>query len=298
MTAGVQVVATLESDRRCQFQSVKDLFKGTWTPAWIEQFYRDPVNALGVFLMGCADLGTLCGCEPDLLLCDWIRGIGDCGGFAALVDESLAEWIKTSWGKRVVVGEKESEGLTAMSWIHAANVIGGENCSMNYSVVELRHRVLSDREFLEQLSPTRSQDPLGRAWVALAHNQSDHSLLDEWWRLCDLRPETEHWYRGVYGIVGLRGLQSNDPSGKCGFPQLVASGLLRFGKTLEQRSRNGVPPKNVGHNEFLRTSRITMHAYPLEWSSFWRGVRDREGGRFGGWVGELVGISRKLKPIE
>ena len=253
------------------------MFEGGLMPNWFARFAEDPEPALGDLLVGCADVGVLVAEEPTMLLLDWLQRFGDTGGFAPAVDEALAQWTADSWGNPTLEAANNSASLTAVAWCRAAEVIAMDN-RLAAAAAGLRERMLSDRRFLAAITEGRTRDPQGRAWLAIARHQKDRQLLDEWWRLCSLPPD-EPWYRGEYGIHGLRGLPAEHPQDEGRFPEAVAQGLCILGRALETRAKDEWLPKGIAREEFLRTARMTMVAYPFPevWNSFWReAVRSRK----------------------
>src|SRR5206468_11181550 len=74
-----------------------------------------------------------------------------------------------------------------------------------------------------------------------------------------------------YGIQGLRGLPAESPSREGAFPTEVAEGLARLASGLARRAGEGWLDPSSAREEFLRTARLTMSAYPaVRWPSFWR----------------------------
>ena len=184
--------------------------------------------------------------DPTSVLLDWLEGLGAKSGFPVQVDQTLAQWIDRAWGQPVLEAAG-SATMTAVAWCRAADVIAMDE-RLDRAAGRLRDHVVRDRVFLHALVEGRSRDPQGRAWLALARHQCDRSLLDDWWRLCRLPPE-EPWYRGGYGIEGLRGLPSSG-----GFSSEVAEGLALLGSALKNRCEEGFLAENVAQDEFLRTA--------------------------------------------
>lgn len=252
------------------------IFEGARVPVWLRAFERAPLEAVEDLLVGRADLGLLSAEEPSSLLLDWLAGIGDREGFAREIDEALASWISSSWGNPALDKANQSASLTSVAWCRAADVIAlGEGLVV--SVKCLREHVTGDRRFLNALHEGRGRDPQGRAWFALARHQHDFGLVDHWWRLCRLPPD-EPWYRGAYGLHGLRGLPPEDKSTKGGFALEVAEGLALLGCALWRRQEEGWVQPKLAENEFLRTARLTMAAFPFpkEWRTFWHNSVSRD----------------------
>jgi len=268
---------------------VDELFDGRRVPAWFRSFSEDPQTAVGDLLVGCADLGVLSAGEPTQVLLDWLETYGDREGFAEAADKALADWVSTSWGILELPAAAGSAVLTAVAWCRCANVIAVDR-RLSQAAAELRERVMAERRFLDALSFGRARDPLGRAWFALAWHQQDRGLLAEWWRLCSL-PLDEPWHRGQYGIYGLRGLPAAtgyDGGMWCGE---VAAGLVKLGRALVARARNGWLDEGAAKQEFQSVARLTMGAYPFPdvWQDFWAPLRDDRDEVFAGWVAPFVG---------
>ena len=128
------------------------------------------------------------------------------------------------------------------------------------AVAELRTRLPEDRAFLAALSEGPSRDAEGRAWLAVARHQVDRGLLSWWWRFCNLPPD-EPWYRGAYGVQGLRGLPP--PAGEgAGFKPEVVEGLMRLAEALSARCDDGWLDEATAKAEITRTSRLMLRAFP------------------------------------
>jgi tetratricopeptide (TPR) repeat protein len=244
------------------------IFQGGHIPSWLQRFETAPKEALEDILLGRAALGHLNADEPVEILLDWLESLGERSEFPAQVDAALAEWIEQSWG-RSHLPKTRSAAVLGVAWIRAANLIAFEP-RLVQAARRLRSRFPTDRSFLSALSEGRARDPEGRAWLAVARHQEDRSLLSEWWRLCNLAPDVP-WYHGIYGIQGLRGLPAESASREGAFPIEIAEGLARLASGLARRSGEGWLDSSTAREEFLRTARLTMSAYPAaRWVSFWR----------------------------
>ncbi|MFL6262463.1 MAG: tetratricopeptide repeat protein [Thermoanaerobaculia bacterium] len=281
---------TLELDR---------IFQGGRIPGWLQKFEDNPSEALEDLLLGRAALGHLNADEPVEILLDWLESLGERSEFPAQVDAALAEWIERSWG-RSRLPKTESAAVLAVAWTRAANLIAFEP-RLVQAARQLRSYFPKDRSFLSALSEGRARDPEGRAWLAVARHQEDRLLLSDWWRLCNLAPDVP-WYHGIYGIQGLRGLPAESASREGAFPTEVAEGLARLASGLARRSGEGWLEPAAAREEFLRTARLTMSAYPAaRWVSFWRHVlqenrlRDYEG-EARSWIQDL--FPQELKNLE
>jgi len=272
---------------------LKEIFEGAVVPDWLRQFQQEPVEALEDLLTGGADLGPLNADEPSGVLLDWLDGLGRQSDFPQEVDAALAQWIDRSWGNPMLPGAASSATLTAVAWCRAGDVIAMDE-RLDRAAGQLRLCVLEDRFFLDALTEGRSRDPQGRAWLALARHQRDRGLVDHWWRLCRLPPE-EPWYRGECGIEGLSGLPPIPGSEhEGGFSAEAAEGLAILGAALAGRMAEGYLGRVVAQEEFVRTARLTMAAYPFEdlWGSFWRHALDRPGPKPpSDWVEKLVSLA-------
>lgn len=246
--------------------SFDEIFQGRSTPAWLRGFQLDPFKSLHDLLIGRADLGSLGADEPVSVLTDWLNLFSNQNGFSSLVDQALTNWIEYAWHKPLLELTTNSSALTSIAWCRACNLIATNN-SLEHSAITLKSKVSDGTHFLDGLRQGRSRDPEGRAWLALSKYQKDRSLLDEWWNLCKL-PPTEPWYRGVYGIHGLRGLPSTDPINEGRVPREVAGGLIALASALYNRYRHGWIQEHIARNEFLQITRITIAAYPIP--IFWR----------------------------
>ena len=244
------------------------MFQGGHIPGWLQRFESDPAEALEDLLLGRAALGHLNADEPVEILLDWLENLGERSEFPAQVDSALARWIEQSWG-RSSLPKTGSAAVLAVAWSRVANLIAFEP-RLVQSARQLRSVFPAQRSFLSALSEGRARDPEGRAWLAVAHHQEDRSLLSDWWRLSKLAPDVP-WYHGIYGIQGLRGLPAESASREGAFPTEVAEGLARLASGLAARAEEGWLELSTAREEFLRTARLTMSAYPaVRWSSFWR----------------------------
>ena len=159
--------------------------------------------------------------------------------------------------------------MLAVAWSRVANLIAFEP-RLVQAGKKLRSFFPEQRSFLSALSEGRARDPEGRAWLAVARHQEDRTLLSDWWRLSNLAPDVP-WYHGIYGIQGLRGMPAENASREGAFPMEVAEGLARLASGLAERVREGWLGLSTAREEFLRTARLTMSAYPAgRWTSFWR----------------------------
>jgi len=265
------------------------IFEGARVPTWLRAFERAPLEAVEDLLAGRADLGLLSAEEPSALLLDWLAGIGDQDGFADEIDEALAWWIDNSWGNPTLESANRSASLTAVAWCRAADVIAMDE-RLDKSADYLRQHVTNDRRFLNALHEGRGRDPMARAWLAIARHQQDRRLVDQWWRLCSIPPD-EPWYRGAFGIHGLRGLPPADQAKKGGFAEEVADGLAMLACALRRHQEEGWLQEKPAENEFLRTARMTTAAYPFpkEWQAFWRHAVERYDNQPPrGWVKKIV----------
>jgi len=262
-----------------------EIFDGAPVPTWLRSFSEDANAAVEDLLVSRADLGTLAVAEPSELLLDWLEGLGVHAEFVERTDRALARWIDRSWGDPTLESALHSATLTAVAWCRAAEVIAAEP-RLTVSARTLRTHFLEDRAFLHNLSEDRARDPQGRAWLALARHQEDRSLLPEWWRQVSLPPE-EPWYRGIYGIHGLRGLPPAPGQLGSGLSQEIQEGLARLADGLAHRAEEGWLEPRVAREEFTRTAHLTMAAYPApeRWLRFWRhALRGRRGELTKEWI--------------
>ena len=270
------------------------IFQGAWVPPWLRHFAAEPDAAIMELLTGGAALGHLKPTEPEELLARWLDSFGD-QGFATQLDSALARWIDRCWGKPALAEAVGSAALTGSAWCHAGWVIAGSE-KLGKAAARLRIHVVKDRTFLDALTEGRSRDPLGCAWMALANHQPDRDLLELWWRLCKLPPD-EPWYRGEYGIFGLRRLPPERPGQGGGLPMEVPEGLLRLAEGLAGRAEEGWLDEKVAREEWQRVAQLTMMAYPFPdaWRKFWRRATGYMEKREADWVQSL--FSARLDPV-
>lgn len=255
-------------------------FEGAPVPLWLRRFEQEPVDALCDLMLGISALGHLAAADPEQLLLDWIEVLGNKADFRRRVDEAIAAWIERFWGDPLLGPPPSSAARTALAWCRIAAVVAAEP-AFRLSAAALKAKVVGERHILGALTEGASRDPLGRAWLALARHQEDRSLAGEWWQLCQL-PPNEPWHRGAYGIDGLRGLpptrEGEHRAG--GFPIEVANGLLLLGDALARRADERWLAHKTARDEFLRTTRLTVAAYPMPeaWAGFWEEAVERPGG--------------------
>jgi len=267
--------------------------------AWLRRFEAEPGEALQALLGGWASLGVLNAADPVTLLLDWLDVLGERDGFRSRVDSNLAAWMGQLWGDPAPKAMDESASLCAALWCNVASVIAGDR-HLKESAEVLKWHVLEDRWFLDALTEGPSRDPQGLAWLALARYQTNRELLDDWWRLCSLPPD-EPWYRGPYGIHGLRGLPAEPGQEGRPLPE-VAEGLALLGASLHRRYEEGWLDEGIARDEFARTARLTRAAYRFDgnyWEPFWRREAQRKHRSLpDAWIGELVDLSRQRRHRE
>jgi tetratricopeptide (TPR) repeat protein len=271
------------------------IFQGAWVPPWLRHFAADPDAAIMELLTGAAELGHLKPNEPEVLLARWLDSFGE-QGFATQLDGALARWIDRCWGKPALVEAVGSAALTGSAWCHAGRVIAGSE-KLAEAAARLRGHVVKDRTFLDALTEGRSRDPLGCAWMAVANHQPDRELLELWWHLCKL-PAEEPWYRGEYGIFGLRGLPPEQRGQGGGLPKEVPEGLLRLAEGLAGRVEEGWLKEKDAREEWQRIARLTSMAYPFPdtWKKFWRRATGQMERREADWAQGLS--SARLEPVQ
>nr|VFJ67249.1 MAG: Tetratricopeptide repeat-containing protein [Candidatus Kentron sp. FW] len=292
------------------FNELRERFRDKAIP-WLLDFDRDPDRALHDMLRGVASVGHLIGSDPGKLLLDWLRGFGSQSPYARLLNEALTRWIENHWGNPLLPGTGPDAGgdatMTSLAWLRAVDTIAASPLSdpredispreypLFGAATRLRERMLADRRFLDNMTEARSHDPQGRAWIALANHQADRVLLEEWWRLLSLPPD-EPWYRGQYGLIGLRRLPPENPAFKDGFNKELAEGLGRFGEGLWRRSREGWLSEEAARAEFSTIARLTMARgdFPDRWRGYWRCFvgRHQEGDLLNWWPISEFGSSK------
>nr|VFK62706.1 MAG: Tetratricopeptide repeat-containing protein [Candidatus Kentron sp. UNK]VFK70579.1 MAG: Tetratricopeptide repeat-containing protein [Candidatus Kentron sp. UNK] len=288
---------------------LNERFRDSVIPPWLLTFNADPEAALHELLRGVAPLGHLSGSEPDELLLDWLRGFGPRSPYTEMLNNALTHWIERHWGEILLPGTYEDATMTAQAWLHAIDTIATSPIeyprknipSPEYplfgAATRLRERMLADRAFLDNMTEGRSRDPQGCAWIALANHQTDRKLLGEWWRLISLPPD-EPWYRGKYGLIGLRRLPPENPAFVGNFNKELAEGLGRLGEALWQRVREGWLPEKGAREEF--SSLVYLVAmwsdFPDRWRGYWRHLAARH--RNDDFVDWLPISKTKLQKVE
>ena len=262
------------------------IFAGGQVPGWLRAFAADPNQALHDLLLGRAELGHLTAAEPVELLLGWLRALDEGSGFPDYLDQALAAWIATYWGRSELPEGADSASITTNAWLRVTELLVAAS-SLTRSGQTLTRHMLADRRYLDSLAEGRSCDPQANAWLALATHQQDRSLLDRWWQLCELPPD-QPWYRGHCGLAGLQALPPASAAWAGGFPKELAEGLNRFGLALWRLQDEGWLDPQVAAEEFQDSLRLKLAAYPFpdRWLSFWRHVlrRDQRRGDIGGWV--------------
>nr|VFK27910.1 MAG: Tetratricopeptide repeat-containing protein [Candidatus Kentron sp. MB]VFK74461.1 MAG: Tetratricopeptide repeat-containing protein [Candidatus Kentron sp. MB] len=267
-------------------KNLEERFKDGVIPSWLLHFDQDSEAALHDLLRGRASLGHLSATEPDELLLDWLRGFGPRSYYARLLNDALTAWIDHHWGNPLL-SDTGNAVLTSRAWLRTMDTIAAspfvgsehiaspEDYPLFGAATLLRERVLADRHFLDDMTEAHTHDPQGIAWVALANHQTDRALLDEWWRLISLPPD-EPWYRGKYGLMGLRRLPPENPALGGGFNKELAQGLGRLGEALWARTREGWLPEEEMRAEFSSIAHLTMGKnFPDRWHSYWRHLADQ-----------------------
>jgi tetratricopeptide (TPR) repeat protein len=253
-----------------------DLFSGARVPSWLKRFETEPLLAIDALLVGGADLGFLSADEPTSVLLDWLDMLGEQTDFPQDVDRTLAEWIARYWGHTTLPQAQHSAALTSVAWVRVGELLS-VNSTLSTAAAQLRERFIAEPRFLETLHEGRGRDPVGRAWQALARHQTNRDLIGHWWRLCAL-PVDEPWYRGEYGVWGLRRLPPETPANSGRFSDEAAEGLVRLGVGLSIRAEEGFLDEQTAEREFLRIARLLTVAFPFpnSWEAFWRQERDQK----------------------
>ncbi len=237
------------------------LFGGRKVPSWLRGFAENPVVALDDLFLGRAELGLLAPSEPRNVLARWLTVFAGQREFVAFVDHALADWVNHFWGYSRDDG---SAPVIARAWCQVGELIGLAD-GLGNSANALCTRFLDDAGYLDALVEGRPRDPVGATWFALARHQESLDLRSHWLRLCGLPPE-EPWYRGRYGVVGLRFM----PSGGA-FPEHVGHGLIRLAEGLQRRANEGWLRADRAKAEWLVAARGAMAGAPSpkRWRAFW-----------------------------
>nr|VFK60432.1 MAG: Tetratricopeptide repeat-containing protein [Candidatus Kentron sp. TUN] len=267
---------------------LEERYKGSVIPPWLLNFNEDPEAALHDLLRGIAPLGHLSGSDPDELLLDWLQGFGLNSPYARMLDSALTHWIDHHWGEILLPGTIEDATVTSQAWLWAIDTIVASplvaqqdgTTPQHYPLFGasklLRERMLADRRFLNDMTEGRTHDPQGRAWIAIANHQVDQTLLNEWWRLVSLPPD-EPWYRGEYGLIGLRHLPLENPGLRGGFNKKLAEGLGRLGEAFWKRAKEGWLLEDMASSEFASLVNLAMRwsTFPDRWRNYWRHLARR-----------------------
>ena len=262
-------------------------FEGRILRSWLASLESDPQGALNDLLIGAEPLGHLRAADVVDVVIEWLDARPD---VLPRIDQAVGQWIESWWGVTVLPGMRTGS-LTAIVWCRVCSLIA--EARLAHSAQVLKPLVTGSRGFLSALVEGRSRDPEGLAWLALARNQEDRSLLDHWWRLCNL-PLEEPWYRADYGVHGLRGLPAASPAELGAFRVEVAEGVNRVANALYKRAAQGALPERVAKEEFRRIARLTAAAYPFEerWRAFWRHVLLVENPAYAEWFTSIFNVTR------
>ena len=235
-------------------------------PEWLTDFDHDAYAAVDAALWQAYYFGNLNVAEPADLLTDWALGIGERNDFVTRLDVVLAQWIRRNWGRQPEAQGARSAAALAHAWMQLTQVIANVPALIQASRA-LRAYFADCQAYLGPLCEGLSRDPLAGFLLAVARHQEDRLLLPVWWNYCDLAPDIP-WHHGSYGVLGLRGLPTEE---RGGFPDHVAYGLLRLGLGLYKRSLDQLLELHRAEAEFHRAARLTLRAYPFptRWRECW-----------------------------
>lgn len=249
---------------------------GASAPSWLYLFAEAPDEALEALLTGQVYLGRLNAEDPEVLLTDWALEFHDESSFAASLDSALSAGVTRHWGSVLPSGGKG----TALFWQRLCDVAA----SVPYcreTRARLRDRWAESRRYLGQFSSSPSQDPLSSFRLAVAVDQPDDSLLDDWWRVVAL-VDSEMHHAGAVGVTGLRRI----PGDNGGFRPDVVSAVIRYGEALAVRTRQGRLGKTLAKQLFLSSLSVQMSALPFrpKWRAALAKHARTAGPEVGGWL--------------
>jgi tetratricopeptide (TPR) repeat protein len=250
-------------------------------PEWLTDFDHDAYAAVDAALWQAYYFGNLNVAEPADLLTDWALGIGERNDFVTRLDLVLAQWIQRNWGRQPEAQGTRSAAALAHAWMQLTQVIANVPALIQ-APQALRAYFADCQAYLGPLCEGFSRDPLASFLLAVARHQEDRSLLPVWWNYCDLAPGIP-WHHGSYGVLGLRGLPTEE---RGGFPEHVAYGLLRLGLGLHKRSLDQSLEPHRAEAEFQRAARLTLRAYPFP--ARWREC----------WANQLYALRRRDEPVD
>ncbi len=235
----------------------QELFAPAPVPSWLVAFDENSGEAVDALLWGRYYFGNLQMAEPGDLLIDWLDLLEERGDFAGRLDRVLLAWLKAHWLEHPEVAEE----ILAAAWSRLLAVAAWSDGLVRTGAA-LRERFDEAHEYLGPLSPSPSQDPLGRFFAAVAAHQTDRTLAAIWWRLCDLSDGAPP-YHARYAIAGLRGLppEKGDPGG--GFRQDVVRGVVRLARSFYRLSEEGALGPKVARQQFLTVGVSTYAAFPF-----------------------------------
>ena len=246
--------------------SWEEVLEAPAAPEWLTDFDEDAYAAVDAALWQAYYFGNLNFAEPAELLTDWALGIGERNDFVTRLDVVLAQWIQRNWGRQPEAQGTRSAAALAHAWMQLTRVIANVP-ALTQAQRALRAHFADRQAYLGPLCEGFSRDPLAGFLLAVARHQEDRLLLPAWWNYCDLAPDIP-WHHGSYGVLGLRGLPTEE---RGGFPDHVAYGLLRLGLGLYKRSLDQSLEPHRAEAEFQRAARLTLRAYPFptRWRECW-----------------------------
>lgn len=191
---------------------------------WHERFATDSVAALADLLAGSVNLGPYNRARPADALAQLLTLPVD----RAKADQALLAWLEYQLGKPTPAGLSANRFADAL--LEAFRAVEHIPLPETRAWLAGRHGAL--RLWLRGFYGGLSRDPESALLIALAHGQTDRSLLGLWLGLTRLSG-TAPLSQAMIGLTGLRLMPADDQGGiEHNLPLALLRGLLELGEAL------------------------------------------------------------------
>ncbi len=214
---------------------------------WLDAFWKNPVEAIGILLSKQFYMGTLNVASPPDILEGLARGLPKSVHFTKTLDEALREWLKIRFRQEPHL----PAGLFARGLVDAFSLVA--RIDMPLTLEWLRDNLEEVRIWLRSFHQGKTRDPEGALLRTLALKQPDRSLLPVWYRLVDLSEPLPLYYYSL-GILGLRCMPDTRDEKQRDINPEVFVGVLRLGSALQKRPD--------GQNLWKKELQSLMAVYP------------------------------------
>jgi Flp pilus assembly protein TadD len=220
---------------------------------WVADFERDPSGAVDELLRGIADVAPYERAEPVDVLLMLFGGLSAEDRRRSALDGALSAWLssrrKDDPERRRVYGMNRYVDELVQALVGVYRLLLPETAKL------LRRDLSSFEIWLRSLYLGPGRDPAGELWRAMALTQSDRSLVEDWYRICE---QARGALPGHWVDIGLLGLQRlPEPGGRTAAGTLgpeVLGGLFRWASRL--------PRGPVSRKAFQRRLATLMVLYP------------------------------------